>query len=410
MLKLTITEFLKRMTLSIWRKSYETTLQVFRYSLLATFIAVLLSDLLECTPFTHYWQVVPDPGGKCRQGFVQLVTMGTVNVVTDIFLILFPIPIIIRSSMPSRQKAQLIFLFGLSVFPVIITLYRVPAVIHRHGSQQYRSLWASIEIAFATAVANALVLGSFIRDKGVKKVRWRATSLSETLERKFSRRGTVARQWGSDEDLVRDIGLGVDPKLRGETNFTPRPAPKASQEDDEAGLFGGPLDRRASIIDEEWQFEFHPATSSEIRTPSSAGPDSQISPGPRKVSFFDVGGLLDDENSKRVSNGTMSTSMSLYGPGTSQPADLPVMPSPWPEPRPSQIYRPELRTIINESSKSGSELGSTEQEGLELHQMSKGRSWLGKGKGKGYTPPPQGLLELETIPNLQFKDVGGLLR
>jgi len=99
MLKLTISEFFKRLTLNIWTRSHELMLNFIRWFLLVSFIAVVIADLAECQPFTHYWQVVPDPGAKCRQGYAQLLTMGSADVITDILLVVFPIPIIITSKL-----------------------------------------------------------------------------------------------------------------------------------------------------------------------------------------------------------------------------------------------------------------------------------------------------------------------
>lgn len=45
------------------------------YYLIATFIAVFIATISECHPITHYWQVVPDPGPKCREAFAQLVCL-----------------------------------------------------------------------------------------------------------------------------------------------------------------------------------------------------------------------------------------------------------------------------------------------------------------------------------------------
>ena len=150
MLKLTITEFFKRLTINIWTRSHERMLQIIRWFLLLTFLATVIADLAECQPFTHYWQVVPDPGGRCRQGYAQLLTMGTCDIDTDILLVVFPIPIIIRSKMGVKRKIQLVLLFSASLLPAGTTMYRLPNILDRHGSQQYRSLLASVEILFAT--------------------------------------------------------------------------------------------------------------------------------------------------------------------------------------------------------------------------------------------------------------------
>lgn len=296
MLKLTILEFFKRLTLTIWTRSHEILLQFIRYFLVGTFVAVVIADLAECQPATHYWQVVPDPGGKCRQGYAQLLTMGTANVMTDLMLVMFPIPIIIGSQMGLKRKLQLTILFAGSLLPAGITLYRIPNIIRKDGSQQYRSLMASVEILFAAAVANALVLGSFVRDRGVKKHRWKLGSMSDSIERTASRRGPTARQWGSDEDLVRDLGLGVDPSLRDEAP-KPRAPPMA--------IPGKPpRSKRGSGVGQDWQFPRESDASDETdfhkTSEGATTPSDMVTP--RKVSFFDVGGLLDDDQVRRISS------------------------------------------------------------------------------------------------------------
>jgi len=296
MLKLTILEFFKRLTVTIWKRSHEILLQFIRYFLLATFVAVVIADLAECQPITNYWQVVPDPGGKCRQGYAQLLTMGTANVMTDLMLVMFPVPIIIGSQMSVKRKLQLVSLFAGSLLPAGMTLYRIPNIISKDGSQQYRSLLASVEILFAAAVANALVLGSFVRDKGVKKQRWKFGSMSDSIERTASRRGTTARQWGSDEDLVRDLGLGVEPSLRDQAP-KPRAPPMAT-----SGL--PPKNKPPPGVVENWNFprESDGSDETDFRKTSEEATTPSDAMTPRKISFFDVGGLLDGDQVRRLSS------------------------------------------------------------------------------------------------------------
>lgn len=282
MLKLTICEFFKRLTLNIWTTSHERMLNFIKWFLLATFIGVVVADLAECQPFTHYWQVVPDPGAMCRQGYAQLLMMGAADVFSDILLVVFPIPIIITSKMGITRKIQLVVLFAGSLVPAGITLYRIHGVIERDGSQQYRSLLASLELLFATAVANVLVLGSFVRDRGVKKQRWKFGSMSDSIERTTSRRGTVIRHWGSDEDLVRDMGISANPELRDELP-APRPAPMAAASQ-KVSCKDWDIDKSQASEESDIIGEVHSIQESNISSMS-----------PRKVSFFDVGGLLDGD-------------------------------------------------------------------------------------------------------------------
>lgn len=78
-------------------------LQSIRWFLVLTFAAVVIATLAECQPFAGYWQLIPDPGPRCRQGYAQLITMGSSDVITDLLLVCFPIPIVMKSAMPLKR-------------------------------------------------------------------------------------------------------------------------------------------------------------------------------------------------------------------------------------------------------------------------------------------------------------------
>lgn len=270
------------------------TLKIIRGILLATFIAVVISDLAECQPFSHYWQVLPDPGGRCRQGYAQLLTLAACNVLTDLLLVIFPIPIILRSGLTVKRKAELILLFSLSLVVVATTIYRVPHIIQNHGSQRSRSLYASVELLFATAAANTLVLGSFVRDRGVKKMKFKYDSVAGgSMDRSSaseSRRPTLNKHWGSLEDLARDTGFAVQPELQKVDSPTSRryymPTPvTAMPEGMDTWRFSGQTSSQS-----------HDPLIARDQPPSSRS-DSTMTH--RKVTFFDVGGLLGDQYTTR---------------------------------------------------------------------------------------------------------------
>ncbi|RDA86093.1 hypothetical protein CP532_1146 [Ophiocordyceps camponoti-leonardi (nom. inval.)] len=270
-LKYAILEFLKRLTDLTWRKSHLVALTMIRWTLVLTFVAVLVSILAECRPFSHYWQVVPDPGGQCRQGLVQLIVMATCNIATDALLVIFPVPIILSSQMRLRRKLQLIILFSLSLSVVAVTVYRLPHILRQHGRQQYRSLMASVELIFATASANALVLGSFVRDRGIKKHKF---SVADSFDRSsYPRRPTIQQQWGSDEDLVRDVGLSLEPTLRRPSTARP----------DEYHL-------------QQFQQEQPQQQQQQQQHQQQQHHQDQYLSRTDSLSFLDVGGLLDNGN------------------------------------------------------------------------------------------------------------------
>ncbi|KAI1481478.1 hypothetical protein F4774DRAFT_33163 [Daldinia eschscholtzii] len=304
-LKSAILEFFKRLTSITWNRSHEITLNIIRATLAATFVAVLIADLTECHPFVRYWQVMPDPGGQCRQGFAQLITMATCNILTDLLLVFYPIPIILTSHMSTKRKVQLTLLFSVSLTVVAMTGYRIPRIIRAHGNQQLRSLLASVELLFATAAANTLVLGSFVRDRGVKKTRYRHNSIAaESVDYSIERRPTYQRHWGSDEDLVRGLGLGADRELQDAVrrqSLVEKPARPVLAVD----TWHFPQRRQSNAM--------HDLLDRDQITTSRS--NSAITP--RRVSFFDVGGLLDGEPSRSVRD---SLNSSLEPPSSLTPS------------------------------------------------------------------------------------------
>ncbi|KAF2853301.1 hypothetical protein T440DRAFT_516005 [Plenodomus tracheiphilus IPT5] len=291
MAKFTVSEFLKRLTERFWKRGYERGLHFIRVFLVVTFFMVFIATLAECHPVTHYWQVVPDPGPQCRQGYAQLLTMGIADILTDILLVAFPIPIIIMSSMPLKRKLSLIALFSLSIILIIVTGARMPLVIERQGIQQFRTVFASSEILAAAIVSNAIILGSFLRDRGIKKTKFKAPSTSDSMERRESARTRFTdNACSSDEDLARSLGYRTKPELLEKTNSVARPAPVADLDLLSSTRQPGPF------TDNNWKFPRQDFNNSQgVGVKAEDIRDPMPSPrGGRRVSWFDVGGLLEN--------------------------------------------------------------------------------------------------------------------
>ena len=203
------------------------------------------------------------------------------------------------------RKISLVLLFALSLILVGITLYRVVSVIDRHYDQQFRSLLASLEILAAAAVSNALVLGSFVRDRGAKKQHFRfgSTGGHSSLDRSTTvpRRVLTARNWGSDADLVGDLGMRLDPELTEKASTIPRPAPVTTSLHSTSNL------NSPGLVDRSWIFPNRASLETDETDLKSPAPMREFQPGtsetpttPRRMSFFDVGGLLGENDSPQV--------------------------------------------------------------------------------------------------------------
>ena len=167
-------------------------------------------------------------------------------------------------------------------------------VIDRRGVQQFRSMFASSEILAATIISNAIVLGSFLRDRGLKKAKFKAPSTTDSMERRGSTRTHTLPQCSSDEDLARSLGYRTKPELTEKRTSVPRPAPMA-----DLGLLA-PTQQPGPFTNTNWQF---PGKEDGSQTAGNASvkaadirdpmPSPRANSG-RRVSFFDVGGLLEN--------------------------------------------------------------------------------------------------------------------
>ncbi|KAK3400641.1 hypothetical protein B0T20DRAFT_150401 [Sordaria brevicollis] len=165
--------FFNRLVGTAGKSKYNLTLRFLQITIGLTFIACFISNLSECFPVTHYWQVSPDPGGQCRQSYAHMLVVAACSILTDLLLVVFPIPILIQSRIKLKRKVLLVSLFCLGLCTVAITLYRVPDILNEKGYQGTRTMWASVEILVATFVNNAIALGTFVRDTGPKKKRFK---------------------------------------------------------------------------------------------------------------------------------------------------------------------------------------------------------------------------------------------
>jgi hypothetical protein len=125
------------------------------WSLVITFIGVILATLVECRPLSLYevilallktvanflyrfWDV--SSNSSCKRGVANLLTMAICNVITDIALIILPIPPLRKMTLSRSKKIQLSLVFGAGVFVIAITVARLPLILDQSVSQSVRSL------------------------------------------------------------------------------------------------------------------------------------------------------------------------------------------------------------------------------------------------------------------------------
>ena len=100
-LKMCLITFYLRMTA---RVNYLRRSGMFlHWFIVLTFVGVFLSIMLECRPLSLFWHIDHVNPPKCQKGTANLLTMAATNIVTDILLIVFPIPLLWRMNL-SKTK------------------------------------------------------------------------------------------------------------------------------------------------------------------------------------------------------------------------------------------------------------------------------------------------------------------
>lgn len=123
--------------------------------LVVTWVSIVITVLASCRPLNRMWQIFPDPGAICYAG-VSPVLIGVTlaaNVVTDIYLISIPVPVLLRASLSRVQKVSLVSLFSCSSLITAMAVVRV-AVIVVVSSSQALSFW-SLSIADTSQNSNS---------------------------------------------------------------------------------------------------------------------------------------------------------------------------------------------------------------------------------------------------------------
>ncbi|ERF68289.1 hypothetical protein EPUS_02745 [Endocarpon pusillum Z07020] len=123
----------------------------------ATYIATLLSILLGCRPLHKNWQINPDPGNSCQPAISKIDCLVTVvlNVVTDMYLISIPLPLLWKAQLSKRRKSLFLIVFGGGFFVMACGILRCALILLDpvNGAQQAGS-WAVRETFVAVVIDN----------------------------------------------------------------------------------------------------------------------------------------------------------------------------------------------------------------------------------------------------------------
>ncbi|KAL4733773.1 hypothetical protein BDV11DRAFT_199484 [Aspergillus similis] len=87
-------------------------------------MATILAGCLICRPFAYNWdQTIP--GGHCGNQVTSFQITGTINLLTDVVVLVLPMPNLSKLQMATYKKVTLIAVFGLGAVTCVISALRI---------------------------------------------------------------------------------------------------------------------------------------------------------------------------------------------------------------------------------------------------------------------------------------------
>ncbi|KAI1843496.1 hypothetical protein JX265_001844 [Neoarthrinium moseri] len=137
-----------------------------------TYATVFLSLLLSCQPMSRFWQINPDPGNLCQPTNSKLYVLIILipNIITDLYLLSIPLPLLWSVKIGTRRKITLMALFSGAIFVIMAGTIRAVVILTAGPNGAVSgSQWACRETFVAIIVANLPIIQPLIR-KAAEKI------------------------------------------------------------------------------------------------------------------------------------------------------------------------------------------------------------------------------------------------
>ncbi|KAF1847796.1 uncharacterized protein K460DRAFT_352877 [Cucurbitaria berberidis CBS 394.84] len=154
-LKLNMLFFYRRVVSVVWVNKFLVPTMVF---VGGSGVSIWILFALGCRPFDKLWQVYPHPGPYCTpQSPAFLITVLTLNLLTDTCIILIPIPIILPLRISWPRKLGLVILFCAGIFIMTAAILRVCFVLKLKQGET-AAIWSCREDVVAVIIGQATMI------------------------------------------------------------------------------------------------------------------------------------------------------------------------------------------------------------------------------------------------------------
>ncbi|KAI9883595.1 MAG: hypothetical protein M1823_004631 [Watsoniomyces obsoletus] len=173
--------------LEFYRRIFPTfPARVAIFSVLAFVIALIVASvalvIFQCTPVSYFWNRMSQ--GRCIQQIDAIIGISVPNIVSDVAILVLPMPIIWHLRIPKVHKVALTGVFLLGGFVCVASVVRVTHISRSKSRDPTWTdvdgiLWSTVEACLGIVSANLPIMRSLLN-----RFRWR-DSVSVALDEKF---------------------------------------------------------------------------------------------------------------------------------------------------------------------------------------------------------------------------------
>ncbi|KAK9771944.1 hypothetical protein SCAR479_11425 [Seiridium cardinale] len=251
LLKLSMLTFYIRLTDGLSRR-YRMPIWIGFGLVGVTIVTSVLVIMLSCLPFEKYWQIYPDPGNACEAAVSKPIIWTTFssNVVTDLYLIAIPLPLLWESKLRLPNKIVASIVLGAGIFVLVCATLKTIFVFEDSANgASLAGEWGTREAFVAVVTTNLPLIFSLIKSwlkplfgnllgSSGRTPHYTAPSGFRTIggggggshRPGFSKRGASSKtpvatsisRTGSEEQIVSDVKMQT---LSPETSNLPEKAP-----------------------------------------------------------------------------------------------------------------------------------------------------------------------------------------
>lgn len=88
-------------------------------------IILTFLNAFQCTPASAAYSKNPSESGNCMSIVTIYLCSAPINVITDLAILILPIPVLTGMRLPQRQKTVLVFTFALGIFVTVVDVIRI---------------------------------------------------------------------------------------------------------------------------------------------------------------------------------------------------------------------------------------------------------------------------------------------